>query len=90
MKKTTTLILLILTLTLLTGCADNVTFEQASKIDPVGFWYGLWHGITFGIAFIGSLFSDNIAVYAIYNDGGWYNFGFWLGIVGLISSRRKR
>lgn len=69
---------------LLSGCADTVTFEQAASIDPVGFWYGLWHGFTFGFAFVGSLFWDSIAVYAIYNNGGWYDFGFWLGIVGIV------
>jgi len=26
-----------------------------------------------------SLFSDSTAIYAIYNNGGWYDFGFVLG-----------
>ena len=34
-------------------------------------------------AWIGSLFSDAIAVYAVPNNGGWYDFGFFLGIVVL-------
>lgn len=77
----------------LTGCADSVTFGEAMTIQPVGFWYGLWHGITFPFAFIGSLFVDSISIYAIYNNGGWYDFGFWLGAAGLASSTnatRKR
>lgn len=65
---------------LLTGCADAVTFTQAANIEPVGFWYGLWHGMIAPIAWIVSLFSDNTAIYAIYNNGGWYDFGFILGI----------
>lgn len=64
---------------LLSGCADCVTFEQASKLDPVGFWYGLWHGMILPISWIISLFSDSTAIYAIYNNGGWYDFGFILG-----------
>ncbi|MBV1928500.1 MAG: hypothetical protein KUG81_03205 [Gammaproteobacteria bacterium] len=63
----------------LTGCADEVTLQQAIGMDQVGFWYGLWHGISFPISFIGSLFSD-ISIYAIYNNGGWYDFGFFLGV----------
>lgn len=69
---------------LLTGCADSVSFEAASAMEPVGFWYGLWHGMTAPIAFFGSLFFEDIAIYAIYNNGGWYDFGFVLGI-GLLA-----
>ena len=73
----------------LTGCADEVTLQQAINIEPVGFWYGLWHGITFPISFIGSLFSD-ISIYAIYNNGGWYDFGFFLGVGGTSASTLSR
>lgn len=73
-------------LAFLSGCADTVTFTQAMELEPVGFWYGLWHGITFPFAWIGSLFADSISVYAIYNNGGWYDFGFFLGVGGLSAS----
>jgi hypothetical protein len=46
-----------------------------------GFWLGLWHGLIFPLAWIVSLFTDKIAIYAVPNDGGWYNFGYFLGIV---------
>lgn len=72
--------LVILVLLVITGCADTVTFKQAMDIEPVGFWYGMWHGMTFAFSFVGSLFSDDIAIYAIYNNGGWYDFGFWCGV----------
>jgi len=64
---------------LMTGCADEVTLSQAQSIDPVGFWYGLWHGVIFPIAWIASLFMDS-AIYATYNNGGWYDFGFMIGV----------
>jgi len=80
MKK---LIVAALLLTFLTGCADTVSFEQADQLTKVGFWYGLWHGMTLPFAFIGSLFSDDIAIYAIYNNGGWYDFGFFMGVGSL-------
>lgn len=69
----------------LTGCADYVTFEQAVSIEPVGFLHGLWHGMIFTIAFIVSLFSDGTSVYAIYNNGGWYDFGVILGMASFTS-----
>lgn len=80
------LILLLLVVVGLTGCADSLTFEQAAIVEPVGFWYGLWHGMILPFAWFGSLFWDDIAVYAIYNNGGWYDFGFILGIGALVSS----
>jgi hypothetical protein len=78
------IILLLMCLLCLTGCADTVTFTEAMFRSPVGFWYGLWHGVTFGFSFIGSLFMDDIAIYAIYNNGGWYDFGYWLGVTAFV------
>jgi len=83
-----TIILLIITLLLLSGCADSVTFNQANEIAPVGFLYGLWHGTICLISFVLSLFMDDVAVYAIYNTGGWYDFGFLLGAGALTASSR--
>jgi len=86
-------ILLCLALLMLSGCADSVSFEDAKTMDTVGFWRGLWHGIIAVFAFFVSLFSDSTAVYAIYNNGGWYDFGFLLGIgafAGGCSSSSKR
>lgn len=74
---------------LVSGCADGVTLSEAAAMVPVGFWYGLWHGITFPISWIGSLFWDSISIYAIYNNGGWYDFGFFLGVGGLSASAIK-
>jgi hypothetical protein len=71
---------------MLTGCADSVTYSIQTTVNPVGFWYGLWHGMICGIALICSLFMDNVAIYAVYNNGGWYDFGFTLGVGSLVSS----
>ena len=58
-----------------------------------GFLYGLWHGFIFPIAWIVSLFTDQMSVYAVPNNGGWYNFGYFVGIcflgVGARSSKRR-
>lgn len=74
-------IALILLLTL-TGCADQVTFQQAQSQIPVGFLHGLWHGTILPFAWICSLFDSSTAIYAIYNNGGWYDFGFFVGLGG--------
>lgn len=89
MKK----IYIALTLVLLfTGCADVVDVDPCLVTgDPYGFWGGLWHGATVPFSWIGSLFSDNIALYAVENNGGWYNFGFIIGISGVnITVKRNR
>jgi hypothetical protein len=68
---------------LMTGCADQVTFADAAVRTPVGFWRGLWHGMIAPFAWVFSLFMDDVAIYAIYNNGGWYDFGFVLGVGAL-------
>lgn len=70
----------VLVVLLMSGCADTVSFEQAAKMAEVGFWHGLWHGFILPISWIASLFSDSVAIYAIYNTGAGYDFGFVLGI----------
>lgn len=45
-----------------------------------GFWLGLWHGFIAPFTFLVSLFSDSVQVYDVHNSGGWYNFGFLLGL----------
>lgn len=72
---------------ILSGCAgpgECVTIE-----DPAGFWWGLWNGLIMPITFIGSLFSDNVAIYDVHNNGGWYDFGFILGISSIFGSGGK-
>ena len=84
--KSLKIVLCLTVLLAITGCADTVTFSQAALVEPVGFWYGLWHGATLPFAFIGSLFMDDVAIYAIYNNGGWYDFGFALGVGGVVTT----
>ena len=46
-----------------------------------GFLQGLWDGFVFPFAWVVSLFVPEVAVYAVPNNGGWYDFGYFLGIV---------
>ena len=78
---------ILFTILLFTACADvSPHVEVCVTNNPYGFWSGLWHGMIVPISWIGSLFSDNIAIYAYDNSGGWYDFGFLLGIGGLAGS----
>lgn len=68
----------------LAGCAAGPNTLQGSpdpEGDVAGFWLGLWHGIIAPITFIISLFSDTVEMYDVHNNGGWYNFGFLLGVM---------
>ena len=64
---------------MVTGCADYVSFYDAAGMTLVGFWYGVWHGMILPISWLCSVFNEEVAIYAIYNNGGWYDFGFALG-----------
>lgn len=75
---------------LFTGCADVTVIDACTTTEPYGFWGGLWHGMIAPFSFFGSLFSDDIAVYAVNNNGRWYDFGFVLGIGALTSSGTVR
>lgn len=79
---------MLLTLLFVASCADHVHLSQAINIPPVGFWYGLWHGMILPLAWFVSLFDSDVTIYAIYNNGGWYNFGFVLG-AGILASARR-
>ena len=83
MKSAALMALAITALFALSGCADTVTPDQIDSMKPVGFWHGLWHGMILPFAWLVSLFSDAAAIYATYNNGGWYDFGFVLGVGAL-------
>ena len=63
----------------LAGCAT----QAATGVAPAapGFLLGLWHGFIFPVAWVVSLFMPDVAIYAVPNNGGWYDFGYFLGIV---------
>lgn len=70
----------------LVACAagpNNVAHIDAPHI--AGFWLGLWHGAISPIAFVVSLFNSHVNIYEVHNNGGWYNFGFLLGVSATFS-----
>lgn len=77
---------------LFSSCADNTPVQECLTQGHVyGFWGGLWHGIIAPFDFIGMLIWDDVTVYAQNNNGGWYAFGFLLGVgafSGIITSKK--
>lgn len=75
--------------------AACVAQQANTAVQPTapGFLEGLWHGFIFPVAFIVSLFTDQIAVYSVPNNGHWYDAGYFVGIcflgVGARSSKRR-
>jgi hypothetical protein len=74
----------------LAACAAHQSKAAVAASAP-GFWLGVWHGFIFPVAWVVSLFMPDVAVYAVPNNGGWYDFGFFVGIVFLgVGSHRTR
>lgn len=69
-------LILLTTFAVLAGCAEVPPAIEGSR----GFLWGLFDGIVAPIAFVVSWFSDSIGPYAVPNSGGWYDFGFLLGV----------
>ena len=92
MTRTRVFVLVAMSLTV----AACVAKQSMSAVNPAapGFLEGVWHGFIFPIAWIVSLFTDDISVYAVPNNGGWYDFGYFVGIcflgVGARSSKKTR
>ena len=72
----------------LTACAATQAADAVAPTAP-GFLLGLWHGFIFPVAWIVSLFAGKVAIYAVPNTGGWYDFGYFLGIVVFGVGARK-
>jgi hypothetical protein len=82
---------------LLAGCAagpNDVATVGSTQL--AGFWLGLWHGLISPITFLVSLFNDHVNIYEVHNNGGWYNFGFMIGVSAIFgggpgsAARRSR
>jgi hypothetical protein len=72
---------LLIVVVALAGCAaaaNPVVNPPGQHV--AGFWLGLWHGLILPITLIVSWFSDHVGIYDVHNDGGWYDFGFVLGV----------
>ena len=79
MKRPFLVVILVGAVLFLNGCAPG---NERFAIDgPAGFFWGLWHGAISFITLIVGIWDDSVHVYEVRNTGGWYDFGFLLGVV---------
>lgn len=64
---------------MLSSCAEALPVQECLDAVPYGFLGGLWHGFIAPFSFVVGLFMDDVALYAVNNNGSWYDFGFVLG-----------
>jgi hypothetical protein len=95
----TVLILVLLLLSVLGGCAPGPNQSQGLATERgrvAGFWLGLWQGFIAPFVFVVSLFKSGLNMYEVHNNGVWYNFGYLLGLAcffggsGNRTGRRRR
>jgi hypothetical protein len=77
MRKIIRVVLVVMTLAFLSSCAGANTAESD---DGAGFWRGLAHGLIAPITFVVAIFDDDVEMYEVHTNGGWYNFGFLFGL----------
>jgi hypothetical protein len=71
------IVLVLLAGALFSGCATQ-SFQNLGN--PPGFIKGILHGFILMFSFVASLFTD-YEIYAFPNSGGWYDFGFLIGVM---------
>jgi hypothetical protein len=94
----TLLVLLLLLLNILAGCASGSNQSKGTPERDVvaGFWLGVWQGFIAPFVFVASLFKSNLNIYEVHNNGAWYNFGYLFGLAcffgggGNRAARRKK
>jgi hypothetical protein len=74
------LVLVAIAMLVVAGCAAGD--PRFTPDDPAGFFTGLWHGAISCVTLLVGIFVDGVGVYETHNTGGWYDFGFLLGVAG--------
>jgi hypothetical protein len=91
MKKLTVVMIIACTV-VFSSCAPGGGEFHAGNL--AGFFTGVWHGWIAPVTLIIGLFNDNVRVYEVNNTGWWYDFGFYIAIIGgfggLSLTRRKK
>jgi len=97
MSRSIVLIAVLIATLVMAGCApgpNNAEKTADADGETAGFLMGLWHGFISPVTFVISIFSRNVRLYEVHNNGTWYNFGFVLGaglfLSGGILGRKKK
>ncbi len=83
MRRNLVAVAVVLSAVLLSACVAKMNEQIGmANVDGVvaGFWRGLWHGVIAPVTFILSLFTRDVQMFEVHNNGGWYSFGFLLGV----------
>jgi len=80
MKRNMILLLGLLLLIILQSCVPGG--GSSTSEDPAGFFMGIWHGWIAPFSLIYGLFKPEVGIYEMYNTGWWYDFGFYVAIIG--------
>jgi len=73
-------VLVLLMVFALSACAPGD--GKATEEKPANFLWGIWHGWIAPVSLVIGLFNRSIRVYESINTGWWYDFGYYLAIVG--------
>jgi len=84
-------LLILFTMLAITGCVPG----DARYVErPAGFLWGVWHGWIAPVSLIVQIFNPLVRVYEANNVGWWYDFGFYIAILGgfggISLSRKKK
>jgi len=79
-SRSAVVLLLVVGLAALAGCAAGPNPALDTGTDPAGFWMGLWQGFISPVTLIVSLITDQVSIYEVQNSGNWYDVGFMIGI----------
>ncbi|MBA6339726.1 hypothetical protein H4J59_01685 [Colwellia sp. MB02u-10] len=84
-SKNKSIYISLIVLFLITSCASQpISIDSNSP----GFFIGLFHGFSIVFSLIGSLFTD-IRIYASPNSGGWYDYGYFIGVAAFFNVVKK-
>ena len=64
----------------LSGCIPGD--GKHTRARPAGFFWGIWHGWIAPISLVVGIFNKSIRVYERNNHGWWYDFGYYMAIIG--------
>jgi hypothetical protein len=98
MKRLSLLALILVLVIFAVSCAPGPNDSEKTPNAAgrtAGFWLGIWHGLISPVTFVISIFSKNVRLYEVHNNGGWYNFGFVLGAGlflsgGILGGKKRR
>lgn len=70
----------LVSLLLFSGCMPGSM--RYSNDRKAGFLSGVWHGWIAPVSLVVKIFNNDVNVYETNNTGWWYQFGFYIAIIG--------